>query len=727
MNNKIKASAGETLLVSLNAQQREAVTAPDGPLLVLAGAGSGKTRAIAHRIAYLIRERRISPWTILALTFTNKAAGEMRQRVSTLVGEAAPDLWVLTFHALGLRLLRRFGTDIGLTAGFAVLDEEDRRSLIRRSVRELGLLEKQYPVWKVASAVSASKNAAFSSDSYQKWQARPDRAILDKIAERYLALLGEENALDFDDLLIRSVELLECSDAARSLADRRFQNVLVDEYQDTNRIQYRMLRLLAPHGNLFVVGDEDQSIYNFRGADLRNILDFERDFPEATVVKLEDNYRSTGAILEAAGALIANNRERKGKRLIPQLEAGTRPRVFEAEDEVNEAGFVASRIQDARKQNDSTRIAVLYRTNAQSRAFEEAFVSRGIPHLLVGGQRFYERKEIKDALAYLRLLLNPHDNVSFLRIVNVPVRGVGSASIALIQRAATEKRYSLWDAARALVQDGSLPARAHKGLGSFLVLVEKLTQVKDQLSPAELVDKTIAKSQLATAFEKESPAAQQTRLENLNQLVVAATDYQAREEEASLAGFLDGVSLLTDLDNVKGDVPCLLMTLHAAKGLEFDSVFLAGLEEGLFPHTLSIGNPRSVEEERRLCYVGMTRARAQLTLTYARSRRAALQQADRSPSRFLDEIPAELLDWNRPKRAALPQPAPRTRQSPYKRGVVVKHPLFGEGTVVEADTSGRDEKVTVLFRRAGRKKLVPRFANLEILSGARPRTPRPRW
>jgi len=703
------------------------VTAPDGPLLVLAGAGSGKTRAIAHRIAYLIRERRVSPWTILALTFTNKAAGEMRHRVSTLVGKDAPDLWVLTFHALGLRLLRRFGTDLGLAAGFILHDEQDRRALIRRSVRELGLLEKHYPVWKVASAVSARKNAAFSSDSYQKWQSRSDRAVLDQIAEQYQSLLDEGGGLDFDDLLIRSVELLECSESARGFADRRFQNVLVDEYQDTNRVQYRMLRLLAPHGNLFVVGDEDQSIYNFRGADLRNILDFERDFPEANVVKLEDNYRSTAAILEAAGALIANNRERKGKRLIPQLEAGSRPRVYEAEDEGNEAGFVAGCIQALRSQNDSTGVAVLYRTNAQSRAFEEEFVSRGIPHLLVGGQRFYERKEIKDALAYLRLLLNPHDNVSFIRVVNVPGRGVGGASIALIQRAAAEKKTSLWDAAHTLVQEGSLSARAHKGLGSFQVLIEKLTPLKDQLPPAKLVNKTIEKSQLAAAFEKESPAGRQTRLENLSQLVVAATDYQARDDEISLAGFLDGVSLLTDLDNVKADAPCLLMTLHAAKGLEFDSVFLTGLEEGLFPHTLSLGNPRSVEEERRLCYVGMTRARSQLTLTYARSRRAALQQADRAPSRFLDEISAELLDWKREMRTARPQPAPRARSSPYKRGTLVRHPLFGEGTVVEADPSGRDEKVTVVFRSAGRKKLVPRFANLEILAGTGPRPHRPRW
>jgi DNA helicase-2/ATP-dependent DNA helicase PcrA len=478
---------------------------------------------------------------------------------------------------------------------------------------------------------------------------------------------------------------------------------------------------------LFVVGDEDQSIYNFRGADLRNILDFERDFPSAKVVKLEDNYRSTGSILEAAGALIANNQERKGKRLIPQLESGSRPKVYEAEDEVKEAEFVAGLIQAARKDNDSARIAVLYRTNAQSRAFEEEFVSRGIPHLLVGGQRFYERKEIKDALAYLRLLLNPHDNVSFMRVVNVPVRGVGGASIALIQRRAAENNSSLWDAAHELVQDGALPARAQNGLVSFQGMIEKLTSLKEKLPAAELLDKIISKSQLATVFEKESPAVRQSRLENLNQLVAAATDYQIRDQEASLTGFLDGVSLLTDLDQVKADSPCLLMTLHAAKGLEFDSVFLAGLEEGLFPHTLSIGNPRSVEEERRLCYVGMTRARVQLTMTYARSRRAALQQADRSPSRFLDEIPTELLDWKRVRRSsrAEPAPSPRTRGSRYKRGTVVKHPLFGEGTVVEADPSGREEKVTVVFRAAGRKKLVPRFANLEILSaGSRPRS---RW
>ncbi len=620
------------------------MTAPDGPLLVLAGAGSGKTRAIAYRIAYLIRERRIPPWTILALTFTNKAAAEMRTRVAAMVGEEAPNLWVSTFHSLGLRLLRRFGVDIGVSSSFVVYDEEDRRTLLRQVIRELSLLERNYPVWRVASAVSARKNAAFSSDRFQRWQNQRDLEVLEKIVQHYQSLLQSNGGLDFDDLLLRNVELLECSQAARAFAERRFQNVLVDEYQDTNRVQYRLLKLLAPHRNLFLVGDEDQSIYNFRGADLRNILDFEKDFPETKIFKLEQNYRSTGSILAAAGALIEKNRERKGKRLIPSLEKGDKPFVYEAEDDLDEASYVAGRIQELQK-DPLRRVAILYRTNAQSRAFEEELISRGVPHLLVGGQRFYERKEIKDALAYLKLVLNPNDNTTFGRVVNVPTRGVGGASLALIQRAAAENGVSLWDATATLLDDAALPSRAHNGLMAFREIVQSLASRSQTLSLAELVDATITLSELPKSFERESPVQRQTRLENLAQLTAAASEYQEREEEVTLAGFLDNVSLLTDMDTVKDEAPCLLMTLHAAKGLEFDAVFLTGLEEGLFPHTLSLGNTRSVEEERRLCYVGMTRAKRYLTLTYACSRRAALQQAGRSPSRFLHEVPDELLDF----------------------------------------------------------------------------------
>jgi DNA helicase-2/ATP-dependent DNA helicase PcrA len=613
---------------------------------------------------------------------------------------------------LGLRLLRRFGTDIGLPTGFTVYDEEDRRALIRRAIRELGYLERNYPVWRVAAAVSARKNAAFSSDGYRRWQNGRDQEVLEKVNRRYQELLEAEKALDFDDLLLRSVELLECSEQARAFAERRFQNVLVDEYQDTNRVQYRLLKHLAPHGNLFVVGDEDQSIYNFRGADLRNILDFEKDFPETKIIKLEQNYRSTSAILEAAGALIANNRERKGKRLLPFHRGGPRPKVFAAADDREEASYVADQVKPLLTK--SSRVAVLYRTNAQSRAFEEEFVHRRIPHLLVGGQRFYERREIKDALAYLRLLRDPHDNASFLRVVNVPARGVGASTTGLLQENAETRRMSLWDVTTQLLSERALPARAHKGLASFTEVITSLSAELPKRSVAVVVDTAIKRSAIDLSFEKESPVQRETRRENLAQLVTAANDYQSRETEPTLQGFLDNVSLLTDLDTVKSEAPCILMTLHSAKGLEFDAVFLTGLEEGLFPHTLSIGNPRSVEEERRLCYVGMTRARKQLTLTYAQSRRAALQRADRSPSRFLYEIPQNLLDWGAGDAAIAVHPVkpPRGR---FHRGMVVRHLIFGKGTVVGVDSAGKDQKLTVQFTSAGRKRLMARYADLEIL------------
>jgi DNA helicase-2/ATP-dependent DNA helicase PcrA len=699
-------------LEALNPSQRDAVTAPDGPLLVLAGAGSGKTRAIAHRIAYLIRERGVAPWTILSLTFTNKAAAEMRSRVSALIGGEAPELWIFTFHALGLRLLRRFAADIGLATDFAVYDEEDRRAIIRRAIRELGLLERDYPVWRVAGAVSARKNAAFSSGAYGRWRNPRDQEVLDAVTTHYQELLAHDNGLDFDDLLLRSIELFECSERARTFAERRFQHVLVDEYQDTNRVQYRLLRHLAPHGNLFVVGDDDQSIYNFRGADLRNILDFEKDFPATRVIKLEQNYRSTRAILEAAGSLIAKNRDRKGKRLRPVHDGGLRPRVFAAPNDMEEASFVADQVKPLL--DESRRVAVLYRTNAQSRLFEEEFIQRRIPHLLVGGQRFYERREIKDALAYLRLLRNPKDNVSFLRVVNVPARGIGRATVTLLQEVAEKRSLSLFDATDQLLGERALATRAHNGLASFVEVIDSLAAEVPKLTVAKLVDATLTRSNLSLTFARESPIQRETRIENLGQLVTAATDYQSRESDPTLDGFLDNVSLLTDLDMVKSDAPCVLMTLHGAKGLEFEAVFLTGLEEGLFPHTLSIGDPNSVEEERRLCYVGMTRAKKQLTLTYARSRRAALQKTDRERSRFLNDISPNLLDWTAGGVTPSETPARRSRGR-FRRGMVVRHAIFGQGTVLEVDPAGKDQKLTVLFPSAGRKKLMTRYADLEIL------------
>ena len=710
-------SKAPDILSELNPGQRAAVTAPDGPVLVLAGAGSGKTRAIAHRIAFLIGERDVPPSTILALTFTNKAAGEMRSRIEALVGEAAPGLWISTFHSLGLRLLRRFGTDIGLPSEFVVHDEQDRRALLRRVLKEIGVTEREYPLTRVASAVSARKNAAFGSEVSPGWWRERDRLVLDRALKRYQKLLEDAGGVDFDDLLIRSVELLECSERARAFAERRFQRLLVDEYQDTNRIQYRLMRLLAPHQNVFVVGDEDQSIYNFRGADLRNILDFEKDFPGAKLVKLEVNYRSTSAILEAASNLIAHNEERKGKKLVAKRGEGETPRVYAAETDWAECHFVADQIESLREQSTSTRVAVLFRTHAQTRLFEEEFVRRGIPHLLVGGQRFYERREVKDALCYLRLVLNPHDNASFLRAINAPLRGFGTATLTLTERTASERGLSLWDAAAQLDDENAIPARASQGLASFRDIRESLAKYARTATIGSLVEEMLTQSGLSAALEKEKTVEAEGRVENLLQLVTAAVDYQEREEEPSVAGFLDRVSLLTDLDTAKEEAPCLLMTLHGAKGLEFDAVFLTGLEEGLFPHFRSAGDRRALEEERRLCYVGMTRARTLLFLTYALSRRSALEKEGRTPSRFLNEIPTKLLAGDATTEAPTAAAASPARLYP---GAVVRHARFGEGTIVEAEPPNADQKITVLFRRAGRKKLVARFANLEVLESPRP-------
>jgi DNA helicase-2/ATP-dependent DNA helicase PcrA len=718
------------ILSDLNSGQRAAVTAPDGPVLVLAGAGSGKTRAIAHRIAFLVRERNVPPWAILAVTFTNKAAGEMRTRVDALAGPSANEIWVSTFHSLGMRLLRRFGADIGLSTRFTIYDEQDRRSVLRRALQKIGATEREYPLPRLAAAVSARKNAAFGGEDSPLWWRSRDREVLDLVFARYQTALQSNGGVDFDDLLVRTVELLECSEKTRAFAERRFRHLLIDEYQDTNRVQYRMMRLLAPHQNLFVVGDEDQSIYNFRGADLRNILEFEKDFPSARVVKLEDNYRSTSAILDAATTLISHNEERKGKKLVAQTGAGEKPRAFTLETDWEECFLVADQIEGLREESSSIRIAVLVRTHAQTRLFEEEFVRRGIPHLLVGGQRFYDRREVKDALSYLRLILNPHDNAAFLRAINTPPRGFGAATLALTEQRAAERGLSLWQAATQLGEENEIPARASQGFIALREIRDTLAALAEKTTLGMLVKETLRQSGLATVLERESSVEAEARIENLDQLVTAANDYEERENEpspdglAGLAGFLDSVSLLTDLDTVREESPCLLMTLHSAKGLEFDAVFLTGLEEGLFPHFRSAGDRSAIEEERRLCYVGMTRARTHLVLTYALSRRTALEKEGRTPSRFLDEI-SPALSWSDPPTArstasqASGPPAPSPRASaPGSRlsvGAVVRHPRFGEGKVVSAEPPGSEQKITVDFDGLGRKKLVARFANLEVL------------
>jgi DNA helicase-2/ATP-dependent DNA helicase PcrA len=704
-------------LEGLNERQREAVETPDGPTLVLAGAGSGKTRVIVHRIAHLIGARSVPAEAILAVTFTNKAAEEMRRRVQELLSEPANDLSIHTFHALCLRLLRRFGEDAGLPREFVVYAEDDRRTLLRRICRDASLPEREFPLSRVLASVSALKNGALSpqntaTDAFH-------RAVL-AVAESYQRELQARSAVDFDDLLLRGVDLLELSERARAFAGRRFRHVLVDEYQDTNRIQYRLLRLLAPHGNVFVVGDEDQSIYNFRGADLRNILDFERDFPEARVVKLEVNYRSTASILRAAAGVIQHNRDRKGKTLVAHSGEGERVRLREADDERDEAATAAVAIAGLLRESPATRIAVLVRTHAQTRVFEEELVSRNVPHQIVGGLRFYERREIKDALSYLRLLLNRGDDVSFLRVVNVPPRGVGAATVALIEKRASESGTSLWEAALSLLSGDEIPGRARLGLSSLRDLLERLSSRVVHERPSVALGLVLEQSGLLAALETEGGESARERTENLDELRAAASEYESRSSAEdgtpSLAGFLDGVSLLTDADSIDAPAPCLLLTIHAAKGLEFDAVFLAGLEEGLFPHIRSIGDRRALEEERRLFYVGLTRARSRLFLSYALSRNPSYQGSSRTPSRFLSEIPADALDAEFSSRTGAPRRPDTPARGSLRPGAIVMHDVFGEGRVIEASGSGRDRKVTVIFRKAGRKKLVVQYAKLEVVS-----------
>ena len=698
-------------LDELNERQREAVSAGDGPTLVLAGAGSGKTRVIVHRIAYLVQSRSVSPDAILAVTFTNKAADEMRRRVQDLLPRPATDLSIHTFHALCLRLLRRFGEDVSLSPAFTVYGEDERRTLLRRVLREMGLAERDYPLSRVSASISARKNQAFTQRDTGTLDPRIAMA-----AERYQRELEAAGGVDFDDLLLRGVELLECSERAQSYAARRFRHVLVDEYQDTNRVQYRLLRLLAPHGNLFVVGDEDQSIYNFRGADLRNILDFERDFPGARVVKLEVNYRSTAAILRAASGVIGHNVERKGKTLVPSLPEGERIHLHEADDEREEAAHACGAIERLRRQAPESRVAVLLRTHAQTRAFEEELVRRNVPHQVLGGLRFYERREIKDALAYLRLVHNRGDDASFLRAVNVPPRGVGDATQALLGERARARGVSLWEASEALLDGDEIAGRARVGLTAFRALIEGLSARLVSEKPSFSLKAILEESGLLASLLAEGETAARERRENLDQLVASALEYEDGEREPSLPGFLDRVSLLTDADTLQTPAPCLLMTLHAAKGLEFDAVFLGGLEEGLFPHVRAAGNKHALEEERRLFYVGLTRARSRLFLSYARSRFLSYLSTSRSPSRFLSEIPEDVLESSVRASSVRPSRSPPAPKSSFRPGTIVSHKTFGEGRVLAATGSGRDRKVTVLFHKAGRKKLLLEYAALRVVS-----------
>src|SRR5215207_5452242 len=679
-------------LDKLNPEQREAVLHRDGPLLILAGAGSGKTRVITYRIAYLIGDGHAKPDEVLAVTFTNKASQEMRDRVVTLIGDNAGGVWLSTFHSLCARLLRREAPKIGLSRDFVIYDSSDQVSVVKQAEKELGIDDKLVPPRMALSRISHAKNRMEGPDTLRgKWNLRDEQIA--KIYEKYLTALKDCSALDFDDLLLKTVELFESSEPTRNFYARKFRFVMVDEYQDTNRPQYLLIKRLAEHyRNLGVVGDPDQSIYKWRGADLKNILDFERDFPEATVVKLEQNYRSTQVILDAATAVISQNRNRKDKRLWTDQKGGSRIVYFRGNDELEEADFITRSIKQSRSANIDAMVAILYRTNAQSRAIEDSLMRESIPYKIIGGVRFYERKEIKDALAYLKLIINPHDDVSLRRVINVPTRGVGKGVMDSLQAidpdaiaadappllaaglAEVSSARSLWARLVYAVDEGRLGNRAVSSLRVFRDLIVGLAHDAKMDTVSIILGKMLDRSGYLNDNREENTEEANERTENLMELVSAARDYESRDAEASLGGFVDRLSLLSEVDEEQGtkNARVWLMSMHAAKGLEFPVVFIAGMEENLFPHSRSSEDEAELEEERRLFYVGMTRAESRLFLTGAARRRHFGEYQSTEPSRFLDEVPSELVERITPafssNQGSFAHAHYEFRTNPYGRG-----------------------------------------------------------
>ena len=703
--------SGHAVLDGLNAAQRQAVSAPPGPTLVLAGAGSGKTRVITHRIGWRMLVDGAPAESILAVTFTNKAAREMRTRVETLrseVRESGGLPWVSTFHALGLNLLRRFGRDIGLAAGFPVFGADESRALVRQVVRELQIDDARLPLGRLIQLVSRFRNAEAAGVAFRGPR---DPRLGDTVREAtavYRRKLSELKGVDFDDLLIRTLELLDRSEAGRSFVARRVCHLLIDEYQDTSPTQHRLVLKLAPHRDVFAVGDDDQAIYSFRGADFRNILRFRDDFPGARVLRLEENYRSTAAIVDAANAVIRCNRRRDGKTLRPLGEQGKRATFRSFPSETTEAQHIATEIAGQGEGRGST--AVLLRTRAQTRPFEEAFTAHRIPHLIVGGLRFYERREVLDALACIRVAANPDDDSAFRRAVAAIPRGVGPKSLRQIEERAAANETPLFAAAERTVAEGGLPGRALSGLHAFVTGIAAVRRAIPQGSEAA-VRSAMADTGLGPFFQEND----RERFENLVSLQSAAREFERSNPDGTMDAFLDQVSLLSAEDLVPDEAgersapPVTVMTVHAAKGLEFDSVFLAGLWEGLFPHAFSLESDLQLEEERRLFYVGMTRARKRLQLSAAPGGAPYLRSRGRV-SRFIGEIPREMLETPRADARTIPiAAAPSTGR--FRKGETVRHPKFGVGRVETVDPDGK--RLSVLFKYHGRRRLVLEYAKLE--------------
>lgn len=771
----------QDILKGLNDKQYEAVVNTEGPCLVIAGAGSGKTKVLTHKIAYLIGEKQVKPWNILAITFTNKAANEMKERIGNLVGDVAADIWMGTFHSICVRILRRFIDRIGFDSSFIIFDTSDQRTLVKACIKSIGLDDKMFTDRSVLSEISNAKNEMLEPDQYTvraNGDFRKEKIAL--VYEMYQKRLKENNAIDFDDIINYTIKILmENPDILEYYSDK-FHYVLVDEYQDTNKAQFTLVTMLASkNGNITVVGDNDQGIYSFRGADISNILNFERDFPGTKIIKLEQNYRCTGNILKAANAVIKNNEVTYKKELWTENEVGNLPAVYSAKNEYDEGTYIAQQIEHLRREEyyKYSDFAILYRMNTQSRAIEEILRRESIPYKIIGGLKFYERKEIKDIISYLRLIQNPSDNLSLKRIINEPKRGIGKTSLDKIEELSINSGVPMYEIIKNAEQYGL--NRVFLNSREFVNAIEELRAKKDDIKISDLIKETLKKSGYTQALENENTIEAENRIENLDEFLTVAIEFEDESADNKLSDFLEGITLSSDIDNMEeAEETVTLMTLHSAKGLEFPVVFLVGMEEGIFPGYKSIGEPKELEEERRLCYVGITRAKEHLFLTCSKQRTIFGSTSCNQVSRFLREIPSDLLDgyddtlgekqennsnifgdskysWtygskdngniktykidkNEPKVAAASSSTNsngfmfRTAESflnnltkkssganvdlsKYKEGVRIYHKKFGEGVISNVEPEGDDLKVDIQFDKVGHKRLMAKFANLEII------------
>ena len=789
----------QELIEGLNDRQKEAVLATEGPCLVIAGAGSGKTKVLTHKIAYLMKEKYIKPWNILAITFTNKAANEMKERVEKLVGEAAKDMWIGTFHSICVRILRKYIDRLGFEHSFLIFDTTDQRTLIKECMKTLKIDDKMFTDRSVLSEISNAKNEMLEPKAYQtKYAGDYRKEIIGRIYELYQQRLKENNAIDFDDIINFTIKILEQNEDVLDYYTNKFQYVLVDEYQDTNKAQFTLVTLLASkYGNITVVGDNDQGIYSFRGADITNILNFEKDFPGTKIVKLEQNYRCTGNILKAANSVIKHNENKYEKKLWTENDEGSLPIIHRADDEYDEGRFIVEEINHLRREEyfKYSDFTVLYRMNSQSRAIEEILRREGIPYKILGGLKFYERKEIKDIISYLRLIYNFSDNISLKRIINEPKRGIGKTSIDNIQEISEKTGLSMFDIIKHADEYGLNRVKANAT--EFIETIEYLRSKIEELSISELIKETLNKTGYVKALEIENTTEAESRIENLEEFLTVAIEFEEEEAENTLADFLEGITLSSDIDGMEDSEDSVtLMTLHSAKGLEFPVVFLVGLEEGIFPGNKSIGEPKELEEERRLFYVGITRAKQYLYLTCSKKRTIFGSTSYNAVSRFVNEIPSELLegfdklddnsddfndsqykweygtsskvksyklndtnetrgyvaatsvignginyksgknlendfDYNKLQNTkkgfqfksaesflnSLNAKKENTEFdiSKYKEGQRIYHKKFGEGTINKIEEEGEDYKLDISFDKAGHKRLMAKFANLEVI------------